>query len=70
MNFQVFTTGESLPATGKLTDKWLFTSVNANMIDQLVLSLECRALTRATVPVASVICVFFEIKFRIQSSPV
>ena len=40
MNFQVFTPSKSLATARKLTDKWLFTSVNTNMIDQLVFSLE------------------------------
>ena len=58
VNFQIFATRKCLPTAGKLTHKWLLAGVNANVVDELVLCFERGALSRATVPVASVIGVF------------
>ena len=58
VNFQIFTSGKSFSTAWKLADKWLFAGMNTNMVDQLVLCLESRALSRATIPVASVVGIF------------
>lgn len=58
MNFQVFASSKSFATAGKLADERLFTSMNTNVIDQLVLGLESRTLSGATIPVASVVGIF------------
>lgn len=58
VNFQIFATRECFPTAGELTHEWFLAGVNADVVDELVLCFKCRALARATVPVASVVGVF------------
>ena len=58
MNFQVFTSCEILATAWIWTNEWFFSSMNSDVIYKLVFGFESGAISRATVPVASVIGIF------------
>jgi hypothetical protein len=55
VNLQVFGSSENLTTARKRAGERLLASVHTNMIDELVLGLERLKLTRAVLPVASVL---------------
>ena len=58
MNFQIFASCEILATTWIWADEWFFSSMNSDVIYELVFGFESGAISRASVPVASVIGIF------------
>jgi len=64
MNFQIFASCEVLATTWIWTNEWFFSSMNSDVIYKLVFGFESGAISRASVPVASVVCIFLIFGFR------
>ena len=55
VDLEIFGSGKNFSTAWKRTREWLLPSVDPNVVDQLVLCLEGPQLTRAVLPVASVV---------------
>ena len=58
MNFQIFTSCKIFSTTWIWTNEWFFSSVNSDMIYKFIFGFESCSISRASVPVASVVGIF------------